>query len=181
MTTERLTLRPVEEGDLDGIWAYRRLPQIRTWLGGSLDPESFRRRFLEPAEGRSQLVVLHDAAVVGDLMLDVQDSWSQGEAREQARASKGLLGWAFHPDVGGRGLATEAVTELLRHAFDDIGLRRVVAECFADNAPSWRLMERVGMRREAHHVGSALHRDRGWQDELVYALLAEEWQRPGTV
>ncbi len=114
--------------------------------------------------------------VVGDLMLVVQDSWAQAEVAEQERATNGLLGWAFHPDVSGRGLATEAVAELMRHAFDDLGLRRVAADCFADNEPSWRLMERLGMRREAHHLKNSLHRDHGWMDEYAYALLAEEWR-----
>lgn len=178
LTTPRLALRPVEEADLDAIWAYRSLPGVRMWLGGSLDREQFRQRFLEPAEGRSQLAVVLDGATIGDLMLDVQNTWSQGEVAEQARATQGLLGWTIHPDMHGRGLATEAVTELVRHAFDDLGLRRVVAECFAANEPSWRLMERIGMRREAHHVKDSLHRELGWQDELVYALLADEWARP---
>ena len=48
--------------------------------------------------------------------------------------------------------------------------------CFAANEPSWRLMERVGMRREAHNVKDSLHRDHGWQDGYVYALLADEWR-----
>ena len=76
----------------------------------------------------------------------------------------------------GQGLATEAVRALLGICFDQLGLRRVVAACFTENEPSWRLMERVGMRREAHHVADSLHRDHGWSDEYVYALLADEWR-----
>ena len=176
LTTERLVLRPVEADDLDAIWSYRSLPEVALWLGGSTDRDDFRRRFLEPSETRTQLAVLLDGELVGDLMLDVRDAWSQREVADQARATVGVLGWTMHPDAGGRGLATEAVRELLRHAIEDRGLRRVIAECFADNEPSWRLMERVGMRREAHHVRDSLHRTLGWQDEYVYALLAEEWR-----
>ena len=174
LTTERLALRPVEPDDFDAIWSYRSRPDVRRWLGGSLDRDEVRQRFLEPEDRRTLLVVLHEGEVVGDLMLIVQDAWSQREVAERAKASVGLLGWTMRPESGGRGLATEAVRELVRHAFDDVGVRRVVAECFADNEPSWRLMERIGMRREAHHVLDSLHRDLGWQDEYVYALLAEE-------
>lgn len=53
-------------------------------------------------------------------------------------------------------------------------LRRLTANCFADNVASWRLMERVGMRRELHEVRGSLHRTEGWIDSLGYALLAEE-------
>ena len=66
--------------------------------------------------------------------------------------------------------------ELLAIAFDGLGLRRVIANCFAANEPSWRLMERIGMRREAHTVRDNLHRDGEWYDGLTYALLADEWR-----
>ena len=176
LTTERLTLRPVEAGDLDAIWSYRSLPEVALWLGGSTDRDDFTQRFTDPGDELTLLAILSGSDVVGDLMLRVDDAWSQREVADQARATVGVLGWTMHPDAGGRGLATEAVRELLRHAIEDRGLRRVIAECFADNEPSWRLMERVGMRREAHHVRDSLHRTLGWQDEYVYALLAEEWR-----
>ena len=48
--------------------------------------------------------------------------------------------------------------------------------CFADNEPSWRLMERVGMRRELYAVRESLHRSGAWLDGLGYALLADEWR-----
>src|SRR5436190_1745732 len=70
---------------------------------------------------------------------------------------------------------TEAVDALLAICFEQLGLRRVVAGCFADNEASWRLAERVGMRRESHKVRDSLHRERGWLDGFEYALLAEEW------
>jgi len=59
--------------------------------------------------------------------------------------------------------------------FDRLGLRRVIANCFADNESSWRLMERVGMRREVHTVKESLHRSGQWLDGMGYAMLADEW------
>ena len=64
-------------------------------------------------------------------------------------------------------------------SFEDLRLHRVTAICFADNQASWRLMERVGMRREAHHVRDSLHRTGQWMDTMVYALLGEEWVTTG--
>ncbi len=87
------------------------------------------------------------------------------------------LGWVLDPEHTGHGYATEAVRGLLRLCFDDLGLRRVTAVCFADNEASWRLMERVGMRRELHTVRDSLHRSGEWLDGLGYALLADEWRR----
>jgi len=59
--------------------------------------------------------------------------------------------------------------------FEERRVRRVVANCFADNTRSWRLMERIGMRREAHTLSDSLHRSGSWLDAYGYALLAEEW------
>ncbi len=58
----------------------------------------------------------------------------------------------------------------------ELGLRRVTAGCFAANEASWRLMERVGMRREIHTVRESLHRSGEWLDGMGYALLADEWR-----
>ncbi|HEX8767440.1 MAG TPA: GNAT family protein, partial [Jatrophihabitans sp.] len=63
--------------------------------------------------------------------------------------------------------------------FTDLGLRRVTANCFADNEASWRLMERVGMRRELYTVRESLHRSGEWLDGIGYALLADEWRGSG--
>ena len=94
---------------------------------------------------------------------------------ERTRSGGGDL----DPASTGHGYATEAVAELLRHSFEDLGVHRVVASCFADNVASWRLMERLGMRRESHTVRDALHRSGEWLDSYGYALLADEWAARG--
>lgn len=86
------------------------------------------------------------------------------------------LGWVLHPDYAGHGYATEAVHALIRICFEDLRLRRITANCFADNVSSWRLMERVGMRRELATVRDSLHRSGRWLDGFGYALLADEWR-----
>ena len=86
------------------------------------------------------------------------------------------LGWALRPEDTGQGYATEAVHAALRVCFDELGLRRVTASCFAANTASSRLMERVGMRLEARTVADALHPSGRWMDGLSYALLVDEWR-----
>jgi RimJ/RimL family protein N-acetyltransferase len=68
----------------------------------------------------------------------------------------------------------EAVREVVTVAFE-LGVRRVVAMCFADNLASRRVMERVGLRQEGYYVGESLHRDGTWRDAMSFAVLAEEW------
>lgn len=162
--------------DVRAVFSYRSTPEVSEWIGGVVTHlDEFSREFLDPTSTTQQLVVLHGGQIVGDLMIDVEDAWGQREVADQVVRTQALLGWTFDPPHHGQGLATEAVVELLRICFEDLGVRRVKAECFADNERSWRLMDRIGMRREAHHVQDSLHRDRGWIDGLVYALLVDEW------
>jgi len=179
LRTERLLLRPGGAGDADSTWRYRRLESVNEWLTGrAADLDAYRELFAGPARLAATVVVqlghTPDAEVIGDLMLRREDAWAQFEVADDARGVHAEIGWVLDPAHSGRGYATEAVRELLRYGFDELGLRRVTAECFLDNEASWRLMERVGMRRELHAVRDALHRSEGWLDSAGYALLAEE-------
>ncbi|UOQ58150.1 GNAT family N-acetyltransferase [Leucobacter allii] len=173
--TARLRLRPAELADADALWRHRGLPEVGYWL--SWRPAD-RADWDEAYAGkhRDLLVVEHEGRLIGDVMVRVVDGWSQREVAERAAGVQASLGWTLDPAAGGRGLATEAVEAVLEACFDGLGLRRVEAGAFAANEPSWRLMERLGMRREATSVQESLHRDLGWIDGVLYALLAEEWR-----
>ena len=179
--TERLFLRRPVDGDLDATWAFRRLPEVYEWLGAAtVTYEAYRERYLREKRLADLIIIELDGRVIGDLMLKIEDGWAQEEVAEQGKGVHGELGWTLDPASGGRGYATEAVRALIGLSFGPLGLRRLRAACFFDNEPSWRLMERVGMRREQHAVKESLHRTKGWLDGLQYALLAEEWdaERP---
>lgn len=176
--TERLIIRRMAATDAPAMWAYRRLDEVTRWVTSRPVDEA---AWIEGSAAmlRDQLVLELDGRVVGDLMVRVEDAWGQREVAHLAVGTQAELGWTLDPSVGGRGLATEAVREALRIAFQGLGVRRVVASAFADNAPSLRLAERVGMRRESYAVADSLHRDLGWIDGVGYALLAEEWAARG--
>jgi RimJ/RimL family protein N-acetyltransferase len=177
VTTSRLSIRPATDDDVEPTWRFRRLPEVAEWVTAApATLDEYTQHFLEEPRLGKTLVVELAGQVIGDLMLSVEDAWAQAEVADQASSVQAELGWVLHPDHAGRGYATEAVTELIRTCFEELGLRRVVASCFADNAASWRLMERVGMRRELHAVRESLHRSRGWLDGYTYALLADEWR-----
>ena len=180
--TQRLTIRPFEPDDVAALWEIRRLEPVGRWLSTApTSREQFNEMYADPDRTAKGLVIVLDGAVVGDLMLAVGDAWSQREVAEQARGVEAELAWCVSPELQGKGIATEAAVELLRICFEDLGLRRVTAHCFADNVPSWRLMERLGMRREVHTVRESLHRSGVWLDGFGYALLAEEWHSRRTV
>lgn len=174
--TERLSIRRATPEDVEATWAFRRLDEVTQWLTRAPTTiEAYRDAFLDPDRLVATLVVELDGRVIGDLMLRVEDAWAQAEVADRAVGVQAELGWALHPDHAGHGYATEAIRELIRICVVDLGLRRVTASCFAANTASWRLMERVGMRREAHTVKESLHRSGEWLDGMDYALLREEW------
>lgn len=175
--TERLSIRPCEPADLRSVFETRSQPEIAQWMPSH--PTSYEDFVLR--QGRSgamdRCLVLELAGqVVGDLYLHVDDAWAQAEVAEPAKDAQAEIGWCLSPAHQGRGYATEAVTELARICFEDLGVRRLTAVAFADNTPSVRVMEKLGMQREALHRRESLHRDLGWVDSVVYALLAEDWR-----
>lgn len=175
--TERLLLRLPTVADAKALYAYKSLAEVERWTSGApTSPEELREKLEDPTWAGKMLLVERHGRVVGDLYVAVGDAWGQRGAAEPVAGVQAEIGWALDPDHQGQGLAHEAVSALLGILFEELGLRRVRAECFALNEPSWRLMERLGMRREMHAVRDSLHRELGWLDNLGYALLAEEWR-----
>ena len=185
LETARLVLRPFEAGDLDELHAFHSLPEVARflyWEARDLEQvravldTKVRQRVLEDEGQVLALAVVWPEAgvVVGEVSLH----WLSRRHRQ------GELGFVFHPRYQGRGLATEAAEAVLGLGFDGLGLHRMIGRCDAMNVASARVMERLGMRREAHFVQNELFKG-AWGDELVYAVLEDEWRarisggRPG--
>ena len=176
-TAGPLVLRPPTSDELDQVLVWRNDPDVIRWLlRTTVDPEKFRTAWLDSVADPHQhtAVALLDGVVVGTGSLDVRDGIGQLDGDAWRRA-EGLLGYMIDPAHAGRGHATEIARALLDIAFADLGLRRVTAECFADNVASWRVMEKLGMRREQHGVSDSWHAELGWVDGYTYAMLAEEF------
>jgi RimJ/RimL family protein N-acetyltransferase len=176
LVTERLVLRPFEERDYDALYAIHSDAEVSRYLYNEpRDREQVRElleRKMAGAEWReeddwlSAAVELRESgAVVGDLALH----WVSNEHRT------GEIGFSFDPARHGRGYATEAARGFLRLAFDDFELHRVIGRAEARNAASCRVLEKLGMRLEAHLVENEWVKGE-WQSEVVYALLDREWR-----
>ena len=178
--TERLSLRRVTPDDVEAIWRYRQLAEVTQWItAGPGTMEDFRAMFFAKDYPLKDLAVELDTGqgteLIGTVMLNIVDGWGQSEVEQSAKGVEGNLGWSFDPGYGGKGYATEAIRAAIGLCFGPLGLRRITAECFAANEPSWKLMERVGMRKEFYGRKDSLHRNGEWMDSMAYALLAEEW------
>lgn len=105
----------------------------------------------------------------GRLLGDVVLFWRNAENRT------GEIGYVFSPDVAGHGYATEAARALLRLGFDGLSLHRIIANLDPRNHASARVLERLGMRREAVHRQDLWFKGE-WGDTLIYAMLEQEWR-----
>jgi RimJ/RimL family protein N-acetyltransferase len=120
------------------------------------------------ADGDALVLVAEEsetAQAVGEFMLRLK--------RLESRHAE--IGWSLHPAAQGRGLATEGAREMLRLGFDELGLHRIVAGCDSRNTGSLRVMERLGMRREAEFVDYEYFKGE-WATEIVCAMLESEWR-----
>ena len=90
------------------------------------------------------------------------------------------LGYVFNKNFQRMGYATEAVKALLDDIFHDKNARRIVAMCNPLNEPSWKLLERLGFRKEGHLIKNIYFKKDGdgnpiWSDTYEYGILADEW------
>lgn len=174
--TARLRLRPYTMDDLDALYAILSRPDVMRYLYG--EPSSraevastLARRAQHPAlerEGDTLFLAIERREVDG-VIGGVNLRWLSAEHQQ------GEIGFVLHPDYFGRGYAREAATVALRLGFEQLGLHRIIGRCDARNTASARLMERLGMRREAYFHHNEIFKG-AWGDEFVYAMLASEWQ-----
>lgn len=175
--TDRLRIRRYTDKDLSDILEYS--TDADFWLARNLDwpaTENGVKSYWEAQRaGESahdpkwlSLVVELKAAekVIGHVGIGVIHS---GEDRQ------GMIGWLLGRAYQRQGLATEAARALISAAFTGLELHRITARTGRDNHRSWYLMERLGMRREAHFRESHIVRGER-RDEFIYAVLASEWK-----
>ncbi|MFY9344897.1 MAG: GNAT family protein [Planctomycetota bacterium] len=88
------------------------------------------------------------------------------------------IGYRLAAEVHRRGYGFAACATLCTFLFGEVGVRKLIALCAAENEPSWRLLEKLGMRREAH-LREYSFLAGAWRDEFAYGLLAREWRFAG--
>jgi RimJ/RimL family protein N-acetyltransferase len=174
--TARLILRPYTRDDLDDLYAIESRPDVTRYLYWGTRDRTQARESLEHKINATALEKDGDSLtlavtlpqtdrVIGDVQLNLL-------SREHRQ---GEIGYVFHPDHGGRGYATEAAEVMLRIGFEEAGLHRVIGRLDGRNTASARVLERLGMRREAHFVQNEIVKGE-WTDEVVYAMLEDEWR-----
>lgn len=181
LATARLLLRPYEVEDLAFILDLFGREDVARYLPWEPMDEEAARALL----GRRlyQTRIAAEGELLALAAMDPETGRAIGEfvlRLTSAESAQGEIGWAIHPDVQGRGLATEGAREMLRLGFVELGLHRIVAECDARHAASFRVMQRLGMRQEAlFHEDQFLKGE--WIGSIICAMLASEWRELATL
>jgi RimJ/RimL family protein N-acetyltransferase len=173
--TERLVLRTLEVSDADAVHVYRTDPGVsryQNWPFLSIDGiRAFlaRQHGMEPfaSDDWFQIGITLRATgeVVGDCGLHARDN-----DRRQVE-----LGITLAHSFQHRGFGSEALSALLEFLFSLPDTHRVYCSADPRNRPCLRLLEKVGMRREAHMIESLWIKDE-WVDDVVFAILRSEWR-----
>lgn len=168
LQTARLTIRPLTLADAPAVYAYTSNPQVMTYIPeGVFTPEQ-ARSFAERNGGddaeATAVVLTAEQRLIGHIIFH---PWFAPRTYE--------VGWIFHPEYYGQGYASEAARALCDYGFAELDLHRIIATCQPENPASYRVMEKIGMRREGH-FRQCIFRGRDiWWDELFYAVLRSEW------
>ena len=148
LETKRLILRPWQESDAESLYKYAKDPAIgppagwppHTGVENSL--EIIRHVFSAP---ETYAVCLKDGAAIGSIGLKTGENTDLTD-----RADECELGYWIGKPFWGQGLIPEAAAELLRYAFEDLGMRAVWCGYYDGNEKSHRVQEKLGF--SYHHT-----------------------------
>lgn len=167
--TQRLILRRFVPADWRAVYRYMSDPQVTAFLPEGLMSPARARTFAARNARKPQAIAVIETIgneLIGHMPFHL---WFAPATWE--------IGWALARDRQGLGYATEAATALLDYAFGALGCHRMIATCQPENFASWRVAEKLRMRREAHFKACLARPDGTWWDEYFYAILADEWQK----
>ncbi|MBN1373318.1 MAG: GNAT family N-acetyltransferase [Anaerolineaceae bacterium] len=176
LITPRLKIREFRWNDLDALVEMDSDPRVSRYEPGGLTAEQIRYRLEGALEwARETPRTIFKLAIT---LPPEERAWGRLSLKmNQANIREWEIGWTLHPQVWGKGYASEAARALLAYAFTQLNAHRVVAFCHAENAASHRVMEKIGMTREGH-LRETIFLNGVWADELVYSILERDFQAP---
>lgn len=165
-TTSRLTVRrfcPDDAADLAEILTDPAVTYFEPYP--AFTPEACVQEAADLSKNEAFFAVVLKEKVIGKLYF----------AKEHHGSYE--LGYTFHGGYQGKGYAYESAAGLLEYAFTVMGVRRIFAQINARNEKSLHLVERLGLRKEAHHKALVPRKEDAdvFDDFCVFALLKDEW------
>lgn len=147
LKTERLTLRPWRESDLEDFYAYARVDGVGQWAGWAphrsiQDSREILDMFIRE---KKTFALEYEGKVVGSLGIETYEEARYPELHLEGKRGR-EIGYVLSKDYWGRGLMTEAVKAAIRYLFDDVKLDFVTVGHFTRNDRSRRVIEKCGFQ-----------------------------------
>ncbi|PLW97626.1 MAG: GNAT family N-acetyltransferase [Marinilabiliales bacterium] len=173
LKTKRTFIRPIEPADAVQIFSYRSdagANKYQGWIPKSLEEvDAFiakNQADFNTPDTWFQLVIIEKESqkIIGDIGVHFLHDGSQSE-----------IGCTINKVFQNKGFATEALSAIIEYLFTTLKKHRIVASIDPKNTNSISLVKRLGFRKEAHHIQS-LFINGEWVDDVIYAILNDEWQ-----
>ncbi|MFK3935897.1 GNAT family N-acetyltransferase [Alkalihalobacillus sp. NPDC078783] len=165
--TERLTIRSFKERDWEELYAYTKDANVMHFIPEDPFSQNQAKEFVIKNSSKNA----HYVAVVlnrTDMLIGhLSFAPCFGDFTYE-------IGWIFNPSYYNKGFATEAALAVLTHAFKCMNVHRIIATCQPENPASYKIMEKLGMRREGYFKKCIPYQN-DWWDEYYYAILREEY------
>lgn len=170
LSTERLIIRKFSEDDGEDLYEYFSNPKVLEFepYKPFTKDEAYKEAGRRADDERFLAVCLKSGKLIGNLYFSKGDfeTWE--------------VGYVFNEKYWGNGYASESLLALIKHAFSSLKVRRIIAQCDPKNTPSWKLLERVGMRREGTLLQNVYFftDEEGnpiWKDTYEYGILQTEY------
>lgn len=168
LETEHLIIRNFVKEDLKEVLEYTSDPEVMRYLPESTftkeDAEEFISKNINEKTEEFAVILKSENKVIGHIIFH---PWYEPFKTWE-------IGWVFNKEYHRKGFASEAASKFLEHGFETLNLHRIIATCDPRNTASYKVMEKIGMRREGRNIKS-VNINNEWLDEYFYAILDEEW------
>ncbi len=167
VTTKRLLIRTFQEQDWEAVYSYTSDEKVMHYMPEGVFNEEQAKKFIaENSNDKAKhfaIVSNNCEQVIGHIVFHP----CFGDHTYE-------IGWVLNPAYQNQGFASEAARAVLDYGFNEKKLHRIIATCQPENIASYKVMEKIGMRREGYFK-KCIPYGKEWWDEYYYAVLREDW------
>ena len=175
LETDRLLLRPWNDGDAEDLYEYARDPDVGPIAGwpAHRSIEESRDVIRHVLNGKEAYAV---CLKPGNRAIGAVELKLNGHTNMTSRDDECELGFWLGKPFWGQGIIPEAAGELIRHAFEDLGMTKVWCGYYEGNEKSKRVQEKTGFRfqRKTEGVDVPLMGEK--RTEVVNSLTVDQWK-----
>ena len=175
LKTERLLLRRWEDSDAENLYEYAKDPDVGPIAGWpphqSVDESRNVIRTVFQGKEAYAICLKTDEKAIGAIELKLNGHTDMTDRDDECE-----LGYWLGKPFWGQGIMPEAVKEILRHAFEEIGMTKVWVGYYEGNSKSKRLQEKAGFRYQWKSEGVDVPLMHEKRTGHVSSMTKDQWQ-----